>query len=382
MMNRGKVVITVAVCVVTFLIVGYVLGWFSLREMYVAENAVSDYSMDPVYSEYEFGRSNQMIDVGIQPMWIPTNIIMEVMRRDAVLKDTLARNRLEIRFHGFRKGVDINNYLARGDLEVGVGGDMPTLSAVVESNVVVTSVIQRGPVALVADRYLRTMDLKGLTIAYAPGSLSHYMLLRLLASAGILHNEVNMVAMDVGPMPGALARGEIDAFAAWEPTPAIALVQNPKATVIHRSTSSGYLYFSSPFARHHPDTLRQILAAQIRAMKWLRLSKDNLRTAGRWAIKNVESMFGEKITLSERAYAALALKDILGVTSFPEITVDDLALRGPLATELEFLKKLGKVPVGVKWGELKKSFNTSIVGEIVQEHKKYRLNTFLYTEPE
>lgn len=383
MASKGrKLTAIVAAGAVALLAVAHVRGWLSGRKTRAPEIAASDLSKDPVYSKYEFGRDDRVIDVGAQPLWIPTNMITEVMRRDEVLEDALAQDGLTIRFHGFRKGEDVNYFLARGDLEVGVGGDMPVLIAAVRSNVVATSVMQRGPCAIVAGRHMLTQDLAGARIAYGYGSLSHYMLLRLLSSADIAPDEVHMIAMDVGQMPGALATGEIDAFAAWEPTPTIALTYDPGATVIHQSTSSGYLYFSRAFARRHPDALRQIVAAQIRAMRWLRQKKTHLRAAARWAIRRAETLTGQPPPLSDRAYVDLALKDILGVTAFPEIATDDLAPRGELAMELEFLKQLGKLPADVQWEDLRNHFDTEIVGALVREDKKYRLNTFRYTEPE
>ncbi len=382
MSKNGKVAAVVVACAVAVFAVGHSQGWFSGGGKRSSGNGEPDLSKDPVYGKYEFGQDGRVIDIGIQPLWIPTNMITEAMKRDGVLRDALARDGLTIRFHVFRKGADVNYFLARGDLEIGVGGDMPALSAAVRSGVVVAAVIQRGPCAIVAGHHMLTKDLKGLRIAYPYGSISHYALLRLLASAGVAHDDVRLVAMDVGPMPGALARGDIDAFAAWEPTPTIAIMQNPEAVVIHQSTSSGYLYFSRAFAQSHPGALRQIVAAQIRAMKWLRQKRANLRTASRWAISSGQALAGKKRPLAESVYADLALKDILGVTSFPEITADELARRGPLAAELQFLKEVGEVPENVKWEDLKKRFDTSIVGEIVREDKKYQLDTFRYTEVE
>ncbi len=382
-MDRKRTIVTVsatASVVVTVLVIGCLRGWFSIGPAQSPYASEPDLSADPIYKEYEFGQSERVIDVGTQPLWIPTNIITEAMRRDRVLRDALAQEGLEIRFHGFRKGVDVNYFLARGDLEVGIGGDMPALTAGVESNVLVAAVIQRGSCSIVTKRHMLTKDLDGLRIGYAFGSVSHYALLHVLESAGLREEDVDLVAMDVEFMPDALDRDEIDGFAAWEPTPTIALIQCEHAAIIHQNLSSGYLYFSASFAREHPHALRQIVAAEIRALKWLRSNRSTLGTASRWAIQSGQTWAEKPLLLSQDAYADLAMKDLLGLTSFPAITAKELGPSGPLARELKFLKRSGKISMDVQWKDLKKCFDTSLVEEIVQEDDKYRLNVFQYAE--
>ncbi len=382
-MDRKRTIVTVtatASVAVVVLVIACWQGWFSSGPPPSPHASQPDLSADPIYKEYQFGQSERVIDVGIQPLWIPTNIIAEAMRRDMVLKDALAREGLEIRFHGFRKGVDVNYFLGRGDLEVGIGGDMPALTAGVESNVLVAAVIQRGACSIVTKRHMLIQDLAGLRIGYALGSVSHYALLHVIESAGLREKDVDLVAMDVECMPDALDRGEIDGFAAWEPTPTIALIQCEHAVVIHQSLSSGYLYFSASFAREHPRALRQIVAAEIRALKWLRSKRSTLRTVSGWAIQSGQTLAERPLLLSQDAYAELARKDLLGMTSFPAITAKELGPSGPLARELKFLKRSGKISRDVQWDDLKKCFDTSVVEEIVREDRKYRLNVFQYAE--
>ena len=383
-MDRKRTLVTVAAVIgagiLAVLVIAGLRGWFSSGPAEGPDTTERDLSADPTYKEYEFGQSNRVIDVGTQPMWIPTNIITEAMSRDMVLKEALAQEGLEIRFHGFRKGVDVNYFLARGDLEVGVGGDMPALTACVKSNIVVTSVIQRGFCGIVADRHMLTEDLDGLRIAYPTGSVAHYALLRLLDSVGLEENDVDLVAMDVDTMPDALDKGEIDAFAAFEPAPTVATTHCEHANIIHKSLSSGYLYFSAAFAQQNPDALRQIVAAQIRAMRWLRSKRGTLRTVSRWSIQSFEDLAETPCGLSEGTFVELAKQDLLGITSFPAITAKEVARSGPLARELDFLKRVGKISPDVRWNDLKECFDTSVVEEIVREDIRYRLNVFQYSE--
>lgn len=360
--------------------IAYFCGLFAGGKSQAPAISSPDLSSDPVYSRYKFGRDDSVIDIGVQPIWIPTNIITETMKRDRTLTAALASEGLTVRFHDFRKGADVNFFLARGDLEVDVGGDMPALSAAAKGDVLVAAVIQRGVCSVVAGRHMLTTDLAGLRIAYPFGSVSHCRLLRLISSADLKESDVNLVAMDVSAMPDALEQGRVDAFAAWEPTPIIALKQCENAVTIHKSLSSGYLYFSRSFARKRPGVLRQIVAAQIRAMRWLRSNRDNLRKGSRWAARGGDALAGRTLGLSEAEYVNLARRDILGLTSYPEITARELAHAGPLDRELDFLKNASQIPANVKWEDLKACFDTSIVNEIVQNERKYKLNVFDYAD--
>lgn len=380
MRRNHRIAGVVGGCVAVAAGAAWLLGWFSGGSERVPPAATPDLSDHPIYSQHDFGRDDRVIDVGVQPLWIPTNLISEAMRRDGILRKDLADRGLEIRFHGFLKGADVNFFLARGDLEVGIGGDMPALTAVVNSEVTVASVVQRGSCWIVAREHMLIQDLAGMRIGYPFGSISHYTLLRTLASAGLGESDVDLVPMDVGPMPDALDRGEIDAFAAWEPTPTIALTQCKKAVLIHGSLSAGYMYFSRSLARERPAAMRRIVAAQIRAMKWMRRDRDNLLRAARWAMRGGERLTGKSSPLSEQVYANLAMKDLLGITSTPEIPAEALSGSGPLFRELEFLKKIGEIGAGAQWENIRACFEPAIVGGIVARGNEYRLGTFGYVE--
>ncbi len=214
--------------------------------------SVPDLSDHPIYSKYQFSEEDNVVEIGIQPLWVPTCIVAEAMRRDAVLQEALAQEGLEIRFHPFLKGADVNFFLRRGDLEAGIGGDMPALTAAASFDVLVAGLMQHGFCAVVAGRHMPMEGLRGKRIAYAFGSNAHYALLQALSSAGLEEADVRLIPLEVDQMPDALADGSIDAFSAWEPTPTIALTRFRNQVVIHRSLSSGYLYFSRSLAESRP----------------------------------------------------------------------------------------------------------------------------------
>ena len=80
------------------------------------------------FDSYEFCKSYTVIEIGTQPLMIPTSLISEAMKRDSVLKELLLKKGFEARFHPFFKGVDLNYFINNGSLEAAIGGDLPTIS--------------------------------------------------------------------------------------------------------------------------------------------------------------------------------------------------------------------------------------------------------------
>jgi len=84
----------------------------------------------------------------------------------------------------------VNFFLGRGDIDAGIGGDMPTLTAATNLDIVIPVMIQRGFISIVSNRQMLVEQLKGKRIGYAFGSNAHYALLKTLATAGLNENDV------------------------------------------------------------------------------------------------------------------------------------------------------------------------------------------------
>ena len=244
-------------------------------------------SKHPIYSNYEFGEDESVIDIGTQPIGVSPGIIGEILEHDAVLRAALAELGLELRIHHFLKGADSNFFLQRGDLEVVTGGDMPALTACANMDTVVATLIKKGFSSVVAREQMLMTDLKGKKVGYLFGSNAHFALLQSLEDVGLDEADVHLVALDVPEMPGALDRGDIDAFSTVEPNTSLALAEYDDFVVIHRSLNTAYLYFAGSFAERNPEAARLIVASQIRSMGWMREAKDNILEASRWTIQSL-----------------------------------------------------------------------------------------------
>ena len=337
-----------------------------------------DLSHHPVYSKYKFNNAENVINLGVQPLYSPTGFITEVMKRDAVLRKDLSALGMEVRFYAFFKGGDVNWFLRKGNIDVGIGGDMPAITAAATMDTVIPALIQQGFTSVVAKRSMLIRELRGKKIGYAFGSNAHYALLKALSSGRLSEDHVKLIPMDVNEMPEALQSGKVIAFSAWEPTPAITLMKYSENVVIHRYLSSGYIYFTKIFSDKYPEVVRQIVAAEIRALRWMQSSRENLLKASEWALQASERLTMQKVELSVEENASLAEDDILGITSAPIIPQNDLRQNGSLFTEFEFLKALNQIPASANWKKVRGSFDLQIMIDVVTHSKEYKLNEFNY----
>jgi hypothetical protein len=58
----------------------------------------------PIYSNYEFSHNDSVINIGIQPLYLPTGIIFEVLKRDNILNKALLASGKKINYYPFLKG--------------------------------------------------------------------------------------------------------------------------------------------------------------------------------------------------------------------------------------------------------------------------------------
>jgi sulfonate transport system substrate-binding protein len=340
-------------------------------------SAPSDSSLHQIYQTYRFEKGEKVVHFGIQPLWIFEGNVSELMKRDLILRDKLRELGLTMRFHAFLKGEDINFFIRKGDLQGGLLGDMPTLTIASTMGVVIPALIDRGFNSIVASRFMLVKDLKGMRIAYPPGSFSHHALLEELLSEGLTESQVHLVPMDVNEIPGAFQKDRIDAFAAWEPAVSIALKSRPGAAVIHRSQYSGFVVFTRDFVDNQPEAVREILAAELRAIRWMRSDSQHVRQSSEWAIQAGNVFTGEKVPLSPEQFSKI-IAESGDLNLIPIVVEEDLLENGHLRREFEFLKGVGRIPRASEWRDVDRQFERKIMKEILGHAKKYRLNEFDY----
>lgn len=337
-----------------------------------------DLSLHPVYSKYEFGKNAKVIDFAVQPMAVPIGVTTQVMKRDRILREALGKKGLEIRFHPFLKGSDLNFFLKRGDIEAAVAGDMPVITTAAETGITVAALAKRGFSSIVSRGHMQISELKGLRVGYPEGSTAHYALLIALAQYGMSEADLVMVPLDVGQLTRALTNGNIDAFSAFEPVPTMALAGNKDFTVIMRFLNSSYLYFTRSFVEHDRDAASLIIASHVRALRWMKQDVKNLNMVCQWNRDAAREFSGRDTELTTVQIADIVKSDILDIATSPVIPGKDLSAGGYVQHGFELLKRQKKIPQAADFEKILGSFDNSVISDVLVHPKKFMLNNFDY----
>jgi len=132
----------------------------------------------------------------------------------------------------FSSGTENNLALIAGNSDINCGSDSKTVAlfAAIPDDTVILATIQRGDrystVVHVDSMYQTWYDLKGKTVGTRLGTGAEQVLLRYFDQIeDLAWDDFNWVNLGVEDMAAALENGSIEAFTAWEPTPAIAEAQ-------------------------------------------------------------------------------------------------------------------------------------------------------------
>jgi NitT/TauT family transport system substrate-binding protein len=333
---------------------------------------------DEYFDRYGLAPASPALDLGVQPLGYPSGVISAVMRRDRILQKALSDSRHPLAAHPFRRGADMIALLADHRLEAGLLGDMPTILAAATGNVWIVGLVKQTATAIVAKGNVQIGDLAGKRIGYVDSSSAHHTLLQGLNSAGLADAQVKLVSLRIDEMPEALERGEIDAFAAWEPAPAIALGNSNKNRIVFRGLSADYFVIDRDFVKRDPEAARQLVAGFLRAVEWMRRSQQNAEKAARWVLADGAAFSGKPPQVTVPQIVAILRREILNVPSAPAIinNPETPALKG----EFEFLTRLGKLPAGGKWEHVAAAFAYDGLAQVMAEPRKFRTGAFDYEE--
>jgi sulfonate transport system substrate-binding protein len=345
------------------------------------ETASADLLHHPIYSTYTFETNNNIINFGYQPLWLFASNIAEIMKRDVTLKQRLEEIGMEIRFHAFLKGEDLNFFVLRNELQGGMCGDMPTLAIASTLSVVVPSLTDQGTNEVVAQTFTSILELKGKRIGYPHGSYAHHAVLDALRLYELGENEIRLIPMDLTEMVTAMKRKSIDACALWEPTTSLLLREVPNSAIIHRSLHLGFIYFREDFAESHLKAVFEILASEARAIRWMLMNRVHLVQSCEWVINQSGQLSDYFSTLS-----AEDLADIITRKSsnnfLPIIPSDALFDGGHFHREYELLRSLNKIPGSNPWGKVRDMFTNEYIRQILSNPVHYQLNDLRFKEPE
>lgn len=325
-------------------------------------------------------RDAQVLRLGLLPLAVPSGPLGEAMRRDRVLAQGLRELDMEISYQGVPKGANGNQLLLEGKLDGLMAGDLPAIVAACRGRIVVATLLFQGFSALVAARPMPLGQLDGQVVGYAQGSVAHYGLFKALQQAGFSADNLTLVPMDASEMMAAVAQGRVAAVAVWEPYITMLLTRFPQAMVLHRTLYHGYLYFSRQAVEDHPKTVRLLIAAQLRAMAWMREKKANLLAASRWALQAQRQLAGSDPGITPEVYAQLVKGDLLDTSPTPEVPAGEEDRGGDLEMRFNFLKAHGMIPENSDFSAVQRAFDRTMVREVLADPAGYRLDQFDYQD--
>ncbi|MDZ4163559.1 MAG: hypothetical protein U1C55_00360 [Smithellaceae bacterium] len=171
-----------------------------------SQSKAEDLSTHPVYSGYNFGKDEKVIDFGTQPLASTMGVITELMKRDGILRGELKGRGSEIRFHPFYKGADINFFVRNGEIEVATLGDAPAIAIASSYDAILVALVKQGYSSLIARERMLINELKGRKVGYTAGSTAHYIPLRDFERKGFVFQTFELLK----------AREVVPPSASWE----------------------------------------------------------------------------------------------------------------------------------------------------------------------
>ncbi len=161
--------------------------------------------------------------IATQP--IPQYAPIFVAKQKKWLEEELAKvgARPTIRWASFSAGPPINESFAAGQQDIGFLGDTPAIigkAAGITTRVI--GLTSSGPTSLAVvvptTSHIRSAkELKGKKVAVVKGSYAHHLLVLVLQKGGLTTNDIELINLSQADIATAIANGNIDAAAVWEP---------------------------------------------------------------------------------------------------------------------------------------------------------------------
>ena len=216
------------------------------------------------------------LHIAIQPSaaFIP----LYIAREKGWIEEALAEYDVDVTWNDFESGPPMNESLAAGLSDIGVIGDVPTVSAIAagQKNEVVAISAQAADsyaVLVGTDSDIASAaDLKGKKVATVIGSTGHNLVQKYLKTADLSIDDLSsgeVVNINAGDAATVLANHEVDAVAIWEPS-VTRLVDNGVAKIIGEGSDCGLagtntIVAREEYAQANPAVISTVLKQYARA---------------------------------------------------------------------------------------------------------------------
>ena len=192
-----------------------------------------------------------------------------ILRERHVLEQVLQPRGWAVTWHEFPGGPQLLEALSAGALDFGTTGEAPPIFAQAAGSPLLYVAYEppspTGEAILVPkDSPITTVaELKGRAVALNKGSNVHYLLVQALASAGLTPADIKPVYLAPADARAAFERGNVDAWAIWDPFLSAAQEATGGRTLVDGSGMGGhalapnrqFFLASQDFATDHPEIL-------------------------------------------------------------------------------------------------------------------------------
>ncbi len=281
------------------------------------------------------GKTNS-IAIAIQPSFafVPVYVAKEM----GYLEEAFAKDQIEVKWNDFESGPPINESLAAGSSDIGLLGDVPSVSAIAagQDNELIALACD-GPDAYVllaaADNTSVTSmeDLRGKKVATVLGSTGHNMIKKLLEDANMTFDDIQLTNIAAGDVGIVLSTGDVEAAAIWEPN-ATRLIDNGTARAVFYGSDTSLkgtnaLVARAAYSKNNPEIITTFLEQIVKAVKDI----DNGNVP-----EEVWSKIGEYLRLSNEQIQRLLPKYYYGIKW-------DEANKDALQDTIGFLVSIGRL---------------------------------------
>jgi NitT/TauT family transport system substrate-binding protein len=233
-------------------------------------------------------------------------------------KGYFAEEGLDVTVAYFGSGAEMTSAMAAGQLQIGSFGDFPTVNMIAADLPVkiisAMAEISGAQQIVVRDGIKSPDDLKGKKLGLMVGSSSESLLRSALDHYGIPVESVELVNMRPPEQVAALARGDVDGLAVWQPFVLKAKSQAGGHTMLSALKSyipgmEGDLDFYAAYAllvarndflAENPDTTKALLRALYKAQKYINANKGETATTMQEDMRAPESDL--RVFLDESVY--------------------------------------------------------------------------------
>ena len=200
-----------------------------------------------------------------------------ILAQRHTLEERLKPLGITVEWTEFPGGPQLLEALSAGAIDFGTTGDAPPIFAQAARDALVYVAVEpaapTGEAILVPkDSPLQSLgDLKGKRVALNKGSNVHFLLVQALAKAGLTPKDITPVYLAPADARAAFERGNVDAWAIWDPFLAAAQAATQARTLADGTglaTNRQFYLASRDLARTHPELIQAVTQELVQTDAW------------------------------------------------------------------------------------------------------------------